>query len=376
MANEEQLSILRQGGDVWNKWRENNSHAYIDLSRSDLSYMDLMYVDLNGANLTLANLRGARLTGAILADANLGGVNFGNAELESAILAFSDLREAILHKTRLFAALFLRADLHNADLREADLTGADFNQAILSKTNFSSAIAGSTTFGGLDLRGGIGLETVDHRSPSTIGIDTVTLSQGRIPGAFLRGCGLSDWDIEGVRLYDPELSADEIRGVLRNIYSLRTSQTLQISPLISPLFISYSHADGEFVDRLGSSLTEKGIRYWRDIHEMKAGRMEKQVERAIRQNPTVLLVLSKNSLKSDWVEHEVRTARALEKDRDRDVLCPIALDDSWKESSWPKKVMEQIMEYNILDFSEWRDESKFDAMFRRLIEGLELFYKG
>ena len=38
--------------------------------------------------------------------------------------------------------------------------------------------------------------------------------------------------------------------------------------------------------------------------------------------------------------------------------------------------MEQIMEYNILDFSDWRDDSKFDGMFRKLIGGLQLFYKG
>ena len=104
--------------------------------------------------------------------------------------------------------------------------------------------------------------------------------------------------------------------------------------------------------------------------------MEKQIDRAIRQNPTVLLILSEQSLNSDWVEHEVRTARLLEKEMERDVLCPIALDDSWKSSRWPKRIMEQIMEYNILDFSEWKDNVKFEGMFRKLIDGLELFYKG
>ncbi|HEX5836856.1 MAG TPA: toll/interleukin-1 receptor domain-containing protein, partial [Anaerolineales bacterium] len=119
-----------------------------------------------------------------------------------------------------------------------------------------------------------------------------------------------------------------------------------------------------------------GIRFWRDIHDMKAGRIETQIDRAIRQNPTVLLVLSEHSLSSDWVEHEVREARKMEKEIERDVLCPVALDDSWKSSRWPKRVMEQIMEYNILDFSNWKDDVKFDGMFRKLIDGLELFYKG
>ena len=109
---------------------------------------------------------------------------------------------------------------------------------------------------------------------------------------------------------------------------------------------------------------------------MKSGRIESQIDRAIRQNPTVVLILSEHSLKSDWVEHEVRTARALEKDLFHDVLCPIALDDSWKTSPWPKRVMEQVMEYNILDFSAWKDDDKFGKTFDKLINGLQLFYKG
>ena len=60
----------------------------------------------------------------------------------------------------------------------------------------------------------------------------------------------------------------------------------------------------------------------------------------------------------------------------RDVLCPVALDDSWKNSPWPKRVMEQVMEYNILDFSAWKDDGKFGNTFNKLIDGLELFYKG
>jgi hypothetical protein len=62
----------------------------------------------------------------------------------------------------------------------------------------------------------------------------------------------------------------------------------------------------------GKSLVQKGIRIWRDIHDMKAGSIEMQIDLAIRQNPTVLLVLSKHSLNSDWVQHEVRKARELE----------------------------------------------------------------
>jgi hypothetical protein len=218
----------------------------------------------------------------------------------------------------------------------------------------------------------MGLEDVIHQGPSTISTDAFVRSRGRISESFLRGCGLKDWEVEMVKLYNPEIGNEERNKILYKIFDLQASQPIQISPL----FISYSHRDSIFVDKIGISLSKAGIRYWRDIHDMKSGRMEKQIDRAMRLNPTVLLIVSVHSVTSDWVEHEVRTARALEKEMGRDVLCPIALDDSWKSSRWPKRLMEQVMEYNILDFSEWSNDNKFDDMFRKLIDGLELFYKG
>ena len=108
---------------------------------------------------------------------------------------------------------------------------------------------------------------------------------------------------------------------------------------------------------------------------MKAGRLETQIDRAIRFNPTVLLVLSEHSVESDWVEWEVRKARELEKELKRDVLCPVALDAAWKSCPWPGRLRAQIEEYNILDFSAWRDAASFERQFGKLLDGLKLFYK-
>ena len=35
----------------------------------------------------------------------------------------------------------------------------------------------------------------------------------------------------------------------------------------------------------------------------------------------------------------------------------------------------QVMEYNILDFSDWEDRSAFEGKFAKLLNGLDLFYK-
>jgi hypothetical protein len=57
------------------------------------------------------------------------------------------------------------------------------------------------------------------------------------------------------------------------------------------------------------------------------------------------------------------------------VLYPVALDDSWKDGRSPKTIVEQIKQHSILDFSDWKDKSKFESTFRKLLDGLELFYR-
>src|SRR5207245_2808949 len=85
-----------------------------------------------------------------------------------------------------------------------------------------------TIFAEVDLSTVKGLETVRHRSPCTVGIDTLYMSKGKIPAAFLRGCGVPD----GLITYLPSLiGAKE-------------------ASLFYSCFISYSHRDEEFANRL------------------------------------------------------------------------------------------------------------------------------
>ena len=398
MANQEQLAILKQGVQAWNDWRKNNQKIQPDLSNTDFRGAELDFIDFSNTNLMNINFSKSKLSYAKFRDASIGKTNFNQAilikadfsfvnlidnvdfteaDLTGAMLFGSDLEYAVLKSASLVGANITKANckstnFYNADLRNSYLENTIFLRANFENADVNLARVGDTVFSELDLRSVIGIDNVWHASPSTIGANTMRLSKGKVPEAFLRGCGLSDWEIESAKLYNPDLANDEIIKIQYRIYDLRATQAVQISPL----FISYSHADTAFVDKLETHLNKKGIRFWRDIHDAKAGRLETQIDRAIRQNPTVLLILSENSIKSDWVEHEVRTARDLEKEVGRDILCPVALDDSWKSSPWPKRVMEQVMEYNILPFSSWKDDAIFEQTFVKLIDGLQLFYKG
>jgi hypothetical protein len=406
MANKEHLEILNKGVDDWNQWRALNTPIRPDLHEAHLSEADLRGVDLSNADLSMANLSEANLSMANLSEANLSGAGLRVADLRMANLRVADLRVvnlsradlsradlsganlsrarlskanlnradlcgANLSRARLSEADLSEANLSNADLSNADLTMANLSMANLSKTDFRSSGTVWTIFANVDLSLAKGLETVNHLGPSSIGIDTINHSRGKIPEAFLRGCGLSDWEIEASKLYHSGLSKDEFNSILYNIYDLRAGRPIQINPL----FISYSHSDSAFVSSVEELLNERGIRFWIDIHDATAGRLEKVVNRAIRMNPTVLLILSKNSVESDWVQHEARLARKLEIETNMDVLCPVALDESWKSCHWPKRLMEQIKEFYVLDFSNWRDSTALKEKFDKLIEGLDLFYQ-
>ncbi len=367
MADSQQLKILKNGVKEWNEWRGANPGARIDFSKANL----------RGAHLSGGDFRGADLREVDLMEANLGEANFARANLSGSILLQARLRAAFFRGADLTQCELRGADLAVANLRDSNLSrsvlvAANLNHAFLVGARFSKVRCRSTSFGFNDLSKVIDIEKVVHEGPSILGVDTLRLSKGLIPESFLRGCGLSDWEIESAKLYSPDLSSEEIINIQNRIFELKGRRPLQISSL----FISYSRADGAFVDKLEPYLNDKGIRFWRDVHHAAAGRLEKVIDRAMRLNPTVLLVLSKDSIQSDWVEHEVSDARNLEKELGRDMLCPVALDDAWKKpGSWSQVLLDQVKKYNILDFSQWNDDSKFKAMFGRLVEGLDLFYK-
>src|SRR6266567_3052786 len=264
MANQEHLDILKQGVDAWNAWREQHPEVLPDFSVADLSKAYLREVNFYGSYLYgsyfyVANLRNANLRGAYLSGAKLNWANLSGADLSWANLSQADLRGTTLVKTDLNNADLSGADLSGADLSKADLSGAHLSRANLRGTiltnaklngaNLRRAKAAGTTFGNIDLSRVKGLNAVNHNGPSTIGLDTISHSQGNIPEIFLRKAGVPDSIIEAI----PSLI-----GSLRPIdfYSC---------------FISYSDKDRAFAERLYDDLQSKGVRCWFAPEDLKWG---------------------------------------------------------------------------------------------------------
>ena len=113
--------------------------------------------------------------------------------------------------------------------------------------------------------------------------------------------------------------------------------------------------------------------------EMKGGKkLFEQIDRAIHMHDKLLIVLSKESIASNWVQTEIRRARKQEKLSGERKLFPIRLCDMETLKQWEcfdtdsgRDIAEEVREYFIPDFSDWKKPGKFEDSFGRLCGDLQ-----
>jgi hypothetical protein len=83
---------------------------------------------------------------------------------------------------------------------------------------------------------------------------------------------------------------------------------------MAQVFISYSRRDLTFVSQLISDLKETGVDVWYDLSGLEGGsRWRIEIQNAIQNSEYVIVVLSPDSVKSEWVEREYMYAENLKK---------------------------------------------------------------
>ena len=377
MAIPDHLKILKQGVTSWNKWRTDNADTEPDLagsnlSRADLKGANLSETDLRWADLTWANLGGANLNRADLRRANLSRTIFNKANLSEANLSETYLSGADLSEADLKRAIFIRSDLASVDLTGTDCQRADFRWAYLIKAKFNGAnLSGAnlieanltkaelkqsdlneafvawSCFGDNDLSETYGLDAIKHFGPSTVGIDTIYRSRGNIPEEFLRGTGVPEHFIS----YTGYLNEKAFKH--------------------NSCFISFSGNDRNFIEKIGEDLQREGVRCWYAPEEMKMGdAIRQQVDQLIRVQDKLLVVLSKFSVESQWIQKEVEAALEEEGNRNRTVLFPVRLDSGQMdaEKSWLKALEKS---HKIYDFSGWQNWEAYFTQFSLLADDLK-----
>jgi uncharacterized protein YjbI with pentapeptide repeats len=328
MANQDHIEILRKGVNYWNDWRKQHPEIIPDLKGAKLSDSNIPWPT---ENIDKANFRGINFSKSLLDDCRLRGANLRESNLIEAKLRGADLR---------------KANLRGADLTRTSLNFTNFTLSNLSNVNLTDALFWETILARVNLRNTHGLESCRHGGPSIIDHRTIKKS-GDLPLGFLRGIGLPD--------------------SLIDFYS-----SLKKTNQYYSCFISYSSKDQGFAEKLYFDLQNKGVRCWFAPEDMEIGAdIWDSIDEAITVRDKLLLILSKFSLRSFWVEDEVKKAFAEEREKGDFVLFPIMIDDIVLDSKRPW-VLKIRNNRNIGNFTNWNDSDSYNKSFEKLIKDLAI----
>ena len=90
------------------------------------------------------------------------------------------------------------------------------------------------------------------------------------------------------------------------------------------VFISYSHQDRKFADKLAISLSKLGFSIWYDKWAMKPGdSLHGKIQNAIQQADYMIVVLSPSSVKSTWVQTELNAGLTIGMASSKVLVVPV-----------------------------------------------------
>ncbi len=367
-----------------------------DISNTRLSNLNIIAGDMKGIRLNKSQIINSIFTKINLNQAKFNGVYIDNSEFKNNDFKQADLSDAILHSTTFMDSIFsysgfyktkmYSVDMSNClfqevDLEESYLEYSNFDRAKLIEVNFRGSVMhhvsfinsdfiksifGNTIMGSVDLSKALNLDGIRHRAPSSIGIDTIISAKGNLPEGFLKGCGLNDLAIEMVTYTKPGLDSEQITDTNYRIHDLYFGS----GAIFYSSFISYSGKDEEFARKIHDDLQDNGVRCWFAPEDMKIGDpIRRVIDTQIQLRDKLIIILSKNSIQSEWVGDEVEAAIEEEKINRRLILFPIRIDSAVMNSriDWAAKIKRRR---HIGDFTNWQEERSYRRSLNRLLRDL------
>ena len=125
-----------------------------------------------------------------------------------------------------------------------------------------------------------------------------------------------------------------------------------------PVFISYSHVDAAFVNKLAAHLVKRNAHVWVDSWELNVGdSILRRVQEAIKESSALLVVLSKASVASEWCKKELSAGLMRELDEKRVVVLPVLVE----KLRYPSFLREKM-------YADFR--TNFDVGLKALVEAV------
>ena len=142
-------------------------------------------------------------------------------------------------------------------------------------------------------------------------------------------------------------------------------QTFSNSLPKSKIFISHSSIDKSFAKRLINELSQdSNVKFWIDENEILVGDdIQKNITKSLKQSDYLFLIISENSIKSDWVKFELSQFIGFANGEN---IIPIVIS---KGQNFSEPLDNQVRRLKYLDFS---DNTNWN---RNIYELKKLLYK-
>ena len=139
---------------------------------------------------------------------------------------------------------------------------------------------------------------------------------------------------------------------------------------LNSCFISYSHKDKGIANKIYEDLQENGVLCWYSMKKLEIGdNLIEKIDDAIRYRCNkLLLILSENSVNSDWVNYEINVALNEEIKQKRKIIFPIYVDNAIFDTSG---LVTNLKDRLLGDFSKWNDSASYKNAFDALLRSLK-----
>lgn len=198
-------------------------------------------------------------------------------------------------------------------------------------------------------------------------IRAVSIHFIELMAAFARRCNAVLVSAHSLAIIDPtreQILRYLVRSGANAVWDRLFGAEGAVSPSGAPkIFLSYSSADKPFVARLANDLRAGRVRVWFDQWELKVGdSLTQRIQAGIAESSWLAVVLSKNSVNSEWVKKELAAAQAKELHKRSIFILPLVIDDC----EIPVFLLDKV-------YADFRDsyEHGFESLVRRVVEGAE-----
>jgi hypothetical protein len=192
---------------------------------------------------------------------------------------------------------FFQTQFWSVDLTGTDMTGSSFGYSIFQDCDMSDII---------------GLDQVRHDCPSTIGLDSVFQSHGKIPESFLLEAGL------------PAAALDFLKPASSDSTSLRE------------VYIACIDQDQEIAKTLRDDLRAKGVRCWVFSQLVRGSALvdrhsasdQEEIERWIRDYDKMIILGSVASLEVETLLNDITAAKQMQLTTEKWCMFLGAIDEA------------------------------------------------